>query len=151
SVEKAQLALCLRLMDPQDPNHVLQLSETVGDAYLMLVNADCRVKGITHPDGGVMAYADWRNALYNFNLLLWGCFAKGPSTFPLLSASFSDFSRADVALLIELYLRASATVLALSPGEVADLRGDLQQLAAARPTNESTDYTFSTCTGDAGA
>jgi hypothetical protein len=144
-----KLALCLRLMDPQDPNHVFKLSQTVGDAYLLLVNGDCRIKGAAHPPGGATVFADWRNALYEYNPALWGCIAPAPEGFALLSTAFQDFSRADVALLIELYLRAATTVLALTTSEVADLRSDLQRLAASLPVNESTEYTFSSCAGDA--
>jgi hypothetical protein len=150
SADAPKLALCLRLMDPQDPNHVFKLSQTVGDAYVLLVFADCRVKGAVYPDGGTPALAEWRNALYQYNPRLWGCIADPPQGFALVSTAFPDFSTADDALLIDLYLRAATTVLALTQSEVADLRNELQRLAAPLIRNESADYTLSSCMADAG-
>jgi hypothetical protein len=137
-------------MDPQNKAHALELSKAVDDQYILLIQADCRVHNANYPPGGAIAFATWRNVLYAYNLDLWGCTGRPATGFALLSSAFQDMSAADAALLIELYLNAATDVLALTPLEAVDLRRDLQRLASPRITNESTDYTLSVCTQDAG-
>jgi hypothetical protein len=150
SADAPKLALCLRLVDPQDPNHVFKLSQTVGDAYVLLVAGDCRVDRATYLSSAT-AFADWRNALYAYNLALWGCNPNAPAGFALLSTELQGLSSADAALVIELYLRAATTVLGLTTSEASDLRRDLQRLAGPLVRNESADYALSDCIPDAGA
>jgi hypothetical protein len=148
----SELALCLRLMDPQNKTHELELSKAVDDQYIMLIDRDCRVHKANYPPGEAeaIAFATWRNVLYAYNLDLWGCTGKTTTGFALLSTAFQDVSAADAAQLIELYLSAATNVLALTAREIADLRRDLQRLASPRVTNGSTDYTLSACAPDAG-
>ncbi len=146
----SELALCLRLMDPQNKTRELDLSKAVDDQYILLIQADCRVHKANYPPKGALAFAAWRNALYAYNLDLWGCTGKAPMGFALLSTEFQDVSAADAAQLIELYLNAATGILALTAREVANLRRDLQRLANPLITNESTDYTLSACSQDAG-
>jgi hypothetical protein len=152
AADVSALALCLRLMDPQNKTRELELSKAVDDQYILLIQADCRVHKANYPPGGDggEAFATWRNLLYAYNLDLWGCTGKTPTGFALLSTAFQEMSEADAAQLIELYLNAATNVLALTAREVADLRRDLQRLANPRITNESTDYTLSACSQDAG-
>lgn len=149
--EVPELALCLRLMDPQNSNHVLQLSQAVGDQYLLLVKADCRVSEVRHPPGGVTEFGVWRDALYAYSADLWGCTARAPMGFALVSTELPSISPTDAAQLIELYLTAATQLLALTSREATVLRKDLQRLAGPVVTSESAGFTFSSCSDDAGA
>ncbi len=146
-----ELALCLRLMDPQDKFKVLTLSKSVDDQYLLLIQDDCRVYKALLPPGGASAFADWRNLLYAYNPDLWGCTDQPATGFALISTALPGVSAADTALLIELYLKAATQVLALSSREIASLRRDLQRLAGPLLTDGSTSFTLSRCPSEAGA
>jgi hypothetical protein len=134
-------------------NEAPATSAQVVPNYFGLLHQDCRVSSLvdTHPD-----LAQFGNDLTQFTLRLWGCLGSGVTTFDLVPAEFAgasipNFTAADIALLIKLYVQRTKEVLGLGPANVKLLTDTLTCLAKDTITNPSTtEYSVSVCASDAG-
>jgi hypothetical protein len=121
--------------------------------YFGLLHQDCRVSAIVdaHPD-----LPQFGNDLKQFTLNLWGYLGGSVSTFELVQTGFPDssfrnFTAADAALVIALYVQRTKEVLSLGPANVKLLTDALNCLAKEVITNPSTtEYSQSVCPPDAG-
>jgi hypothetical protein len=135
------------------PNQSLATSVQITVFYFGAIHQDCRISPIvdTHPE-----IALFGNDVNTFAQQLWGCQGSGVTTFDLVQTGFPDssfpnFTAADAALLIKIYVARSKEILGLGPANVKLLTDTLNCLAKDVITNPSTtEYSMSVCPPDAG-
>ena len=123
-----QLDVCIR--QTSSPS---VLGWDVSRDFESAVNLDCRINWVRllylDPANGLDERVDFLNQLIHFGLDTWGCLgAAPPQRFDLIWVP-APLSAADVAVLIDHYVEAAKGPLTLSPGEIADLRTVLGNLA----------------------
>jgi hypothetical protein len=104
---------------------------------------------------GTYQRASFLNELLRFNLALWGCASKPPTTFSLIyeQGLLEDprpITSADARALIEDYLIVATRDLQLSPAEASAVEAKLLELSASVVTLESQDFSRSNCSEGAG-
>jgi len=143
-----KLLLCLRLNDPQHPEVVSNLSRKVVDGYLSALFVDCRITKIVDAiPGGLNAFA---NDLLSWNVSFWGCRDTATNEFGLIHDGVSGLTSADVATLIDHYMKAAIVELSLSAGEQLQMRQALTALGQTVVTRQSDEYTLSNCADGGG-
>lgn len=136
-----------------DPNKALATASQIVPSYFGQIHADCRISPFVdaHPE-----LAQFGNDLNSFTMQLWGCQGSGVTTFGLVQtgepdSSFPNFTAADAALLIKLYVARSKEIIGLGPASVKLLTDTLNCLAKDVVKNPSTtEYSMSVCPPDAG-
>jgi hypothetical protein len=140
-----QIAICPRLVTPDRPDLTTQFSE-LAKAHMRAVLRECRVRDSV---ATLPSIPDWLNALNTFGWELFGCSTKSPTTFALVGER-PGYSRADVELLIEIYVATVDAQLGLTVSEEREVEALLTALSSSVVTSESDEYSYSTCS-DAGA
>jgi hypothetical protein len=116
------LTVCDRLTTPAP------LSYDVTMAFEHAVFIDCRVKWITRLYLDLDQRAQFLNGMLAWNLEFWGCRGTVTKEFALLYKP-ARLTPADANAIIEHYIDAATVSLAMSPGEVQEMRAALRVLA----------------------
>ncbi|HKQ71708.1 MAG TPA: hypothetical protein VJT73_20335 [Polyangiaceae bacterium] len=143
-VAAERVVVCARVDDPLRPSHIRELTNAVSITYLDLVETDCTVTNLLPSSRA--AIVDWLNAIDVWTWGLWECpESTTPATFVLVHDQVTDLTSADAAHLIDIYLKASSRVVALTAKETAYLRQTLERFAASAVKWQSNDHIFSAC------
>jgi hypothetical protein len=140
-----KLAICVRLTEPT----AISLHAQLIPGYIGAIRNDCRVSRLftEHP-----SISEFANRLTQWSLGLIGCSHPAATTFALADGR-TPLTAADVAVLIELYVRVATLRFSLSPAEIAALREVLECLGAAAVTLRDAGagvHALSSCVPEAG-
>jgi hypothetical protein len=128
-------------------SEMVEIADTVPPRYMADIRADCRVQGHIEDHFINNTLHIVSNPLPPFNLSLWGCNLNPLTSFPL-AVGATRFTTADAAAMIDLYVRIVADELQLTVPEQATLRQILGQLSQLAVTEQSSEYSRSSCTPD---
>ncbi|HEX6767014.1 MAG TPA: hypothetical protein VF103_16070 [Polyangiaceae bacterium] len=120
------------------------LSGLVTLGYERAYLADCRVSWFLTLYGPSAQRLNFLRNLTLTTLALWGCTDEEPTAFSLIYSPV-PLSRAEVNLLITLYLNASRAEASLTPSETAPIERKLKALAAPLIDPELADFSRSRC------